>query len=116
MNDPSLTHVFARSHRMVGRQVADEFILVPLVGKGADVDSILNLNRVGTFIWENLDGVRDGAALVAKLVERFDVEPARAAEDYLGFVAKLASVHALREVAAECESGSLTRPRDRPNE
>ncbi|HEY6554534.1 MAG TPA: PqqD family protein [Vicinamibacteria bacterium] len=103
MSAPSLSHVFARSERMVGRQVADEFILVPLVGKGADVDSILNLNRVGTFIWENLDGARDGASVVAKLVERFEVEPARAAEDYLGFVAKLVSVHALREVAPEHE-------------
>ena len=96
---PSLSHVFARSDRMVGRQVADEFILVPLVGKGADVDSILNLNRVGTFIWEALDGARDGAAVVEALVGQFEVDHDRAAEDYLGFVAKLLSVHALREVA-----------------
>jgi hypothetical protein len=102
---PSLAHVFARSDRMVGRQVADEFILVPLVGKGADVDSILNLNRVGTFIWETLDGARDGAAVVAALVRQFEVDRDRAAEDYLGFVAKLLSVHALHEVGAE-PSGS----------
>jgi hypothetical protein len=98
MTAPSLSTVFARSERMVGRQVMDEFILVPLVGKGADVDSILNLNRVGTFIWEALDGSRDGSAVVRALVERFEVEPDRAAEDYLGFVAKLLSLHALREV------------------
>jgi Coenzyme PQQ synthesis protein D (PqqD) len=97
MNASSLATVFARSDRMVGRQVMDEFILVPLVGKGADVDSILNLNRVGTFIWEALDGSRDGTAVVDALVERFEVDRERAAEDYLGFVAKLVSVHALRE-------------------
>jgi len=95
---PTLDRVFARSDRMVGRQVADEFILVPLVGKGADVDSILNLNRVGTFIWETIDGERDGAAVVAALVAKFAVEEERAAEDYLGFVAKLVSLHALYEV------------------
>ena len=32
------------------------------------------------------------------LVRRFEVDRDRAAEDYLGFVAKLLSVHALREV------------------
>jgi hypothetical protein len=98
MSVPSLGRVFARSERMVGRQVADEFILVPLVGRGADVDSILNLNRVGTFIWEAVDGTRDGHAVVEALVSKFEVDRDRAAEDYLGFVAKLVSVHALREV------------------
>jgi Coenzyme PQQ synthesis protein D (PqqD) len=97
---PSLDQVFARSDRMVGRQVADEFILVPLVGKGADVDSILNLNRVGTFIWETLDGARDGAAVVEALVSKFEVDEDRAAEDYLGFVTKLLSLHALHEVGS----------------
>jgi len=100
MTAPSLASVFVRSDRMVGRQVADEFILVPLVGRGADVDSILNLNRVGTFIWEAIDGQRDGAAVVASLVERFEVDHARAAHDYLEFVGKLVSLRALRVVGA----------------
>lgn len=98
MTEAALARVFARSERMVGRQVADEFILVPLVGRGADVDSILNLNRVGTFIWETIDGRRDGKAVVAELVARFEVDGARAAEDYVAFVAKLVSLHALQEV------------------
>lgn len=98
MNAPTLDQVFARSERMVGRQVAEEFILVPLVGRGADVDSILNLNRVGAFIWETIDGRRDGTAVVAALVERFEVDEERAARDYLDFVSKLVSLHALREV------------------
>jgi hypothetical protein len=98
---PALDCVFARSSRMVGRQVADEFILVPLVGRGADVDSILNLNRVGNFIWETIDGERDGAAVVAALVAKFAVDEERAAEDYLGFVAKLVSLHALHEVGPD---------------
>jgi hypothetical protein len=100
MSAPALATVFARSDRMVGRQVADEFILVPLVGKGADVDSILNLNRVGTFIWEALDGVRDGDAIVDALVARFEVDRERAALDYLDFVAKLLSLHALHEASS----------------
>jgi hypothetical protein len=101
LSAPTLDHVFARSERMVGRRVADEFILVPLVGRGADVDSILNLNRVGAFIWETIDGRRDGRAVVLALVERFEVEEERAARDYLDFVSTLVSLHALREVPGE---------------
>jgi hypothetical protein len=90
---------------MVGRRVADEFILVPLVGRGADVDSILNLNRVGAFIWETIDGRRDGAEVVAALVERFEVERDRAVFDYLDFVEKLLSLHALHVVPEPAERG-----------
>jgi hypothetical protein len=89
---------------MVGRKVADEFILVPLVGKGADVDSILNLNRVGAFIWERLDGKSDGHAVVAAMVARFEVDRERAAADYLEFAEKLLSVSAV--------SSSLLPPAD----
>lgn len=95
MGAPSLDHVLVRSERMVGRKVADEFILVPLVGRGADVDSILNLNRVGAFIWERIDGIRDGHAVVDALIARFEVERERAAADYLEFAEKLLSVNAV---------------------
>jgi hypothetical protein len=101
---PSLHDVLVRSERMVGRKVADEFILVPLVGKGADVDAILNLNRVGAFIWERIDGKRDGDAVVDALVGHFEVDRARAAADYLEFVEKLLSVNAV--------SSSLLPPAD----
>ena len=95
MSGASLDRAHTRSPRMVGRRVADEFILVPLVGRGADVDSILNLNRVGAFIWEQMTGGQDGHAIVRAMVSRFEVEPERAGEDYLDLVAKLESLHAV---------------------
>jgi len=66
---------------MVGRRIGDEYVLVPLAGRGADLDSILNLNRVAAFVWEQLDGTRTGAAVVAAVVERFDVEREQAQKD-----------------------------------
>jgi hypothetical protein len=98
---PALSDVFERSERVVGRRLADEYILVPIVGRGADVDSIFNLNRVGALIWEKLDGRTSGEAVVEAIVERFDVDAARAAEDYAEFVAKLVSVDAVRRVGAD---------------
>ena len=66
--------------------MADQFLLVPIVSRGADVDCLYNLNRVGTFIWERLDGRTRGADIVEALVERFEVEREQAEEDYRGFV------------------------------
>lgn len=95
MSRPRLDEAFARSARMVGRRIGDEYVLVPLAGRGADLDSILNLSRVAAFVWERLDGARTGAEVVDAVVERFEVERAEAEADYLELVETLLDVGAL---------------------
>jgi methyltransferase-like protein len=80
---------------MVGRRIGDEYVLVPLAGRGADLDSILNLNRVAAFVWEQLDGERSGSDVVEAVLERFDVERARAEQDYLELLETLVEVDAV---------------------
>ena len=93
-----LGDVFERSDRIVGRRLADEYILVPIVSRGADVDSIFNLNRVGALIWERLDGRTSGQAVVDAIVERFEVDAKQAADDYAEFIDKLVAIEAVRRV------------------
>lgn len=95
MKAPVLGDAYARGARIVGRRIAGEYVLVPLVTHGADLDAIFNLNAVGAFIWERLDGRTTGAAIVSALVETFDVEEARAREDYVAFVAQLQGLSAV---------------------
>ena len=95
MSPSTLDAVYAHSTRVVGRRIGDEFVLVPLAGRGADIDDILNLNKVGAFIWEHLDGTRDGAAVVDALVARFEVDRADAETDYLEFLNQLRSLKAV---------------------
>jgi coenzyme PQQ synthesis protein D (PqqD) len=97
---PALAAAFGRSERMVARRIAGEFILVPLVGRGADIDSIFNLNRVGAYVWEQLDGQKNGSAIVDGLVERFEVDRETAEADYLGFIEQLRSIGALADPAS----------------
>ena len=53
-------------------------------------DSTLNtLNEVGTLIWELADGKSPMSAIVARICEEFDIEPAQAERDAMAFVAKL---------------------------
>jgi len=80
---------------MVGRRIAGEYILVPIVGHGADLDAIYTLNALGAFIWERLDGNTAGAAIVEAIAERYDVDIARAAKDYLPFLAHLQTIGAI---------------------
>lgn len=87
--------MFARSSRIVGRRIAGEYVLVPLVTHGADLDAIYNLNAVAAFIWERLDGRTPGAQIVAALIDAFAVEATRAEADYLEFVARLLELGAV---------------------
>jgi Coenzyme PQQ synthesis protein D (PqqD) len=80
---------------MVGRRIGSEYVLVPLAERGADLDSILNLNTVAAFVWELLDGVKCGSDVVAAVVERFEVERPRAERDYLELVETLVAVGAV---------------------
>ena len=89
--------VWARSERMVGRSVADEFVLVPLRDRAADIDAIYNLSRVAAFIWERFDGRTPGREVVRAIVERFEVEEDVATADYLRLVEQLRSIEALVE-------------------
>jgi hypothetical protein len=95
---PATDVVFARSTRIVGRRIAGEYVLVPLVTHGADLDAIYNLNPVAAFIWERLDGRTAGAGIVAALVESFAVEPGQAEADYLEFVSRLQQLGAVEAV------------------
>jgi Coenzyme PQQ synthesis protein D (PqqD) len=92
---PRLGAAYARGARIVGRRIAGEYVLVPLVTHGADLDAIFNLNAVAAFIWERLDGRTTGETIVAALVDAFDVGPERARADYLAFVSQLQALHAV---------------------
>ena len=102
----SLQAVYARSERMVSRRIADEYVLVPLAGRGAEIDGLYNLSRVAAFIWERLDGAASGEAIVEALLERFDVDRPRAEQDYRELIGKLLSIAAVREPVAKGREGS----------
>ena len=92
---PTLKECYSRSERVVGRRILGDYILVPIVDRAADVDSIYDLNPAAAFIWEQLDGTRDGRAIVASMTGEFAVEPARAASDYLEFVSTVLEIGAV---------------------
>ena len=83
--------VYARREGVVLREVAGEQILVPIRRNVADLKSIFALNGVGRCIWELLDGTRDTDAVLAGLLERFDVSPEEASADLHAFVERLST-------------------------
>jgi hypothetical protein len=95
---PRLDETWARSARVVDRKIGDARVLVPLADRGADLDSIFNLNRVAAFIWEQLDGTRTGHAVVDAVVARYEVEREQGEADTLELVDTLLELGAIERV------------------
>ena len=82
----------------MARQIAGEFILVPIRQSAGEVESIYTLNEVGTRIWELLDGQRSLLQIRDLLVDEFEVSPEEAETDLLEFMQGLESVAAVQGV------------------
>jgi hypothetical protein len=61
----------------------------------AEGGEILVLNEVGAFVWTLLDGSRDVEAIVAAVLDEFDVDPATARADVQAFLLTLQERNAL---------------------
>jgi len=81
----------------VYRRINDEYLLIPLTGNIADMDSLYRLTETGAFIWELIDGERDISEITAKIVEEFDVEPEIAEKDALEFFREIQEFLHFRE-------------------
>jgi hypothetical protein len=90
-----LSAVPRRSLRVVSRVVAGEHILVPLASRGAQIDSVFNLNDTGTFIWDRIDGRKTGAEIAAMVAADFQVSADRAGADCGEFLSQLLEARAI---------------------
>ena len=82
----------------VFREIAGEFVLVPLHRSADEVDSIFVMNRTGARIWELLDGSRTLLEVGSTLACEFGVHEDAALADVLEFAEKLLEAGAAEEV------------------
>lgn len=84
---------------IIARRIAGETILVPARRRAREM-ALFTLNEVGSYVWEQLDGRTDAAALAGRIAERFEVDEPRAAADLDGFLRELVAAGCAREVAS----------------
>ena len=88
--------VFAHSGEFVLRSVGDEGVLVPIRNRVGDLDSVYVMSPVAVRIWSLIDGRTDVEAMVARVREEYDVEPAVAAQDVNELMAALEEAELIR--------------------
>ena len=77
---------FRKKSEIVSRQIAGEMMLIPIMGKIADMQKIFALNPVGEFIWERLDGEKSLGKISEEISSSLDVNREQAlaeAEEYV---------------------------------
>jgi len=94
------TELYEKDPNIVGRRIADEVILVPVVRAVGDVDCLYALSEVAARIWELLDGRRSLKAVCDALVSEFDVNETEAEEDLLTLIEQFREIGAIRVVQA----------------
>jgi len=76
----------SRSPSVVTRKTGDEYIIVPVTGNIADMDSIFILNETGAFIWEQIDGAKSVEEIIGLVVDEFEIDRETATNDVLDFL------------------------------
>ena len=90
-----LSRRYRKSPDLVFRQIAGEFVLVPIRHDVADLEAVYTLGGVGARIWELLDGERDGHAILGQIVQEYDVTPEEARTDLVEFLSELEAVRGI---------------------
>ena len=88
---------YRKNKDFVFRKIGDETILVPIKDNVGDMGSIYNLNEVGAFIWEQLDGEKTLLDIKNMILDEFQVSPEQAQADLCDFVSQLKEVNAIVE-------------------
>lgn len=87
--------IYRKDDSIVSRRIEDEVILVPIRHDVADLQSIYTLNEVGAYIWEQIDGHRTTAEILALTVEEFQVTEEEAQKDLTQFIEELSAIGAI---------------------
>lgn len=68
------------------REIADSYMVIPCGEELQNFSGMITLNETGAFLWKLLTTRQTQESLVAALLEEYDVDPSRAAQDVAAFL------------------------------
>lgn len=71
------------------RKVADCYVVVPIGAAVAGFNGMINLNEAGAFLWQLLENDTTEDAVVAAMLEHYEVDEEVARNDVRKFIAQL---------------------------
>jgi len=98
-NIPLLEKQYFRNEQFISRQIADEFLLIPVANQLNGDHWLFVLNEVGARIWELIDGGRSVQQIEELLLNEFDTSQEQLEEDLLRLLGQLQELGAIETVA-----------------
>ncbi len=87
--------VLKKNKDMVTRVINRETILMPLFKSSDDLSCIYTLNKVGSRVWELIDGKRNAVQIKQKLVQEFSGSEEEISRELEKFLKDLKEVKAI---------------------
>ena len=97
-NIPLLEKQYSRNERFISRQIADEFLLIPVAHQLNGNNWLFVLNEVGARIWELIDRGRSLQQIEELLLNEFDTSQEQLEEDLLRLLGQLKELGAIEAV------------------
>ncbi len=89
--------IYSRNADFVQREVAGEFILIPVRRRLSEANSLYVLNETGAAVWKRLDGKRSLREIIGEIIREFDVTADQLEKDLASLVEDLLSIQAIEE-------------------
>ncbi|HZC81507.1 MAG TPA: PqqD family protein [Nitrospiraceae bacterium] len=89
--------IYAKNPDFVSREVAGEFILIPVRHQLNEVNSLYVLNETGAALWRRIDGKRSAREIIEDFSTEFDVTREQLEKDFRSLIEDLRSIRAIEE-------------------
>ncbi|MDP4266938.1 MAG: PqqD family protein [Bacteroidota bacterium] len=77
---------YIRKPNLIAKKIGDEYIIVQIVDKVANMNALYTLNETGAFIWENLDSGKTIEQIVSLVCNEFDTDLETTKNDVIRFI------------------------------
>jgi len=89
--------IYVKNTDFVQRDVAGEFLLIPIKRQLTDVNSLYVLNETGAALWRRIDGRHSVQEIIKDLSEEYDVTVEQLEQDFNVLIEELLSIKAIQE-------------------
>lgn len=87
-----INELYKRKSQFAIRDVGNEKILVPIKNNIANMTEIFNLNEVGSFIWDKINGENTEEDIAIAITNEFDIDEQTARKDLAEFIKKFETI------------------------
>lgn len=98
---PLAEKIYQKNPDFVQREIAGEFLLIPIRRQLNETNNLYVMNETGTTIWKFIDGRRSLAQIKSDLIKEFDVLEEQLEKDLVILIDDLISIQAIHEKSSD---------------